>query len=410
MKFSDVLQYALGNLGRRRSRTLLTASSVAIGIAAIVALLSITQGMQSSIQYELQDGLGMDTLILSQSSDKRMLVLNDTSLLDGIEHVTAVVPVLHRTGVIQVNNTSRQVAIMGIDFEEYGEVYSHLFLAERGSIPVAPENTSVIIGMGLYDPSNNGTILADVGDTMTIINGYQSYDGNVTAVLNEIGSLNIGGMTDGAIYIPVEQARQFFGSDYVSSMIVQIDDYDQATIDGVTQEVRDRFDGQVNIASSLSVMKMVSQVFVTVDLFLICVGVITLMVAGIGIMNIMLMSLIERTREIGTLKALGMKDRTVLTIFLLEAGIIGIIGSVIGAISGFLLAQVISTVIMGSGMLSTLSNSGAYFMSYMEIVPELSLEIFLGAILFGMLVSIIFALYPAWRSSKLSPVEALRHL
>jgi putative ABC transport system permease protein len=116
-------------------------------------------------------------------------------------------------------------------------------------------------------------------------------------------------------------------------------------------------------------------------------------------MNIMIVSLIERTREIGILKALGMKSRTVLTIFLGESVIIGLIGAVIGIILGWSLAVVVARV-LGSGIFG-----GGGF----TVTPLLTPEVLAGALAFGIGVSVIFALYPAWRASKLKPVEALRY-
>jgi putative ABC transport system permease protein len=117
-------------------------------------------------------------------------------------------------------------------------------------------------------------------------------------------------------------------------------------------------------------------------------------------MNIMIVSLIERTREIGILKALGMKSRTVLTIFLGESVIIGLMGAVIGIVAGWFLAIVTASV-LGSGVFG----GGGGFM----ITPLLTPEVLIGALGFGIGVSVIFALYPAWRASKLKPVEALRY-
>ena len=126
-------------------------------------------------------------------------------------------------------------------------------------------------------------------------------------------------------------------------------------------------------------------------------------------MNIMIVSLIERTREIGILKALGMKSRTVLAIFLGESVIIGVIGAIIGIALGWVLANVVATV-LGSGAISVGPGGGAGTGGgLLSITPVLTPLVFLGAFGFGVGVSVIFALYPAWRASKLKPVEALRY-
>ena len=118
-------------------------------------------------------------------------------------------------------------------------------------------------------------------------------------------------------------------------------------------------------------------------------------------MNIMIVSLIERTREIGILKALGMKSRTVLAIFLCESVIIGVIGAIVGIFSGWTLAVVVAGLFSGGGPFG----EGAG----LTITPILAPDVFLLALVFGIGVSVIFALYPAWRASKLKPVEALRY-
>ncbi|NLE06546.1 MAG: ABC transporter permease, partial [Crenarchaeota archaeon] len=115
---------------------------------------------------------------------------------------------------------------------------------------------------------------------------------------------------------------------------------------------------------------------------------------------IMVVSLIERTREIGILKALGMKSRTVLSIFLSESAIIGIIGAVVGIIVGYGLALVVGQV-LGSGLLG---GTGGF-----TLTPVLTPMVLAGSLAFGIGVSVIFALYPAWRASKLKPVDALRY-
>jgi len=136
------------------------------------------------------------------------------------------------------------------------------------------------------------------------------------------------------------------------------------------------------------------------------IAAISLLVAGIGIMNIMIVSLMERTREIGILKALGMKSRTVLLVFLCESVIIGLMGAAIGIGSGWVLANVVAMVFHGGGVFMGNQAAGTGGIS---ITPVLTPTVFLGALVFGVGVSVIFALYPAWRASKLKPVEALRY-
>jgi putative ABC transport system permease protein len=138
----------------------------------------------------------------------------------------------------------------------------------------------------------------------------------------------------------------------------------------------------------------------------------SLVVAGVGIMNIMIVSLIERTREIGILKGLGMHSRTVMGVFLSEAMMVGLLGGIFGIIAGIVAGNLIGTGLAHmdfSGGFSGMSSSGSNFSGLPAITPVVTPELVIGALAFGVIVSAIFGLYPAWRASKLRPVDALRY-
>jgi putative ABC transport system permease protein len=192
---------------------------------------------------------------------------------------------------------------------------------------------------------------------------------------------------------------------------VKLKNSDQATIDRVSEQITDAFNGEVSVISSTAVLALLGSIFSIIQLFLVGIAAISLLVAGIGIMNIMIVSLIERTREIGILKALGMKSRTVLTIFLGESVIIGLIGAVLGIGLGWVLANVVAIIFSGGGPFAGIGGGQAAGVGAggMDIIPVLTPTVLVGALGFGIGVSVIFALYPAWRASKLKPVEALRY-
>jgi putative ABC transport system permease protein len=127
-------------------------------------------------------------------------------------------------------------------------------------------------------------------------------------VLEEIGGLSLTGPSDYAVYIPIGQAQSFFGTDEYDRIVVKLANEDDATIEYVSEAIEEAFDGQASVTSSTAVLKIISNVFSTIELFLAGIAAISLLVAGVGIMNIMIVSLMERTREIGILKALGMKS------------------------------------------------------------------------------------------------------
>jgi len=437
MKSRDVFSYSFSAIKLRKLRAALTILGVLVGIAAIVALLSITTGLQSTITEQLNKGLSADTLIVTAGSSGGLgggggggfgggggglggggsstfkLLFNNTDDID--KNVTGVVTsfaLIQEPGYIQVgDNAPRTIngGITGVNFSQYAELYSSTFVAARGSIPLNPADDEIVIGARVSDPRLNGTTLVNVGDTITITwpNSTQipivnaTYTARVSAVLERIGGFSVGGPADSGVYVPVSQAQSFFGTDQASEIIVKLKDSDNATITAATKDLENLFGNQVNVVSSTAVLSLLSTIFGTVTLFLGGIAAISLLVAGIGIMNIMIVSLIERTREIGILKALGMKSRTVLSIFLAESVIIGLIGAIAGIITGWILANVVSLFIGRGGLIG---GGGA-----LTITPLLSPEVLLGALGFGIGVSVIFALYPAWRASKLKPVDALRY-
>jgi putative ABC transport system permease protein len=437
MKTIDIFGYSFNAIKLRKLRAALTTLGVIIGIAAIVALLSITQGLQATITNSLQQGLSTNTLIVtpgvsalgqatsgggggaggqginlggsSTSNSGFNLYVNYTDQINALSpDIEGSFAVIQRTGYVDAGGVNSSVTIYGVDFNQYAQQYSKTFVAASGTIPLSPTNNETVVGTRVNDPGQNGTLLFSVGDdinlvwtnatTLPIVN--ETYTAQVSGVLQKIGGFGIGGPSDNGVYIPISKAESFFGTDQCDMIIVQLKSSDNATITNISKAITDHFGGQVTVISSTAVLSLLSTVFGTIQLFLGGIAAISLLVAGIGIMNIMIVSLIERTREIGILKALGMKSRTVLTIFLGESVIIGLIGAVIGIVLGWILANVTASV-LGSG---AFGGGGGF-----SITPLLTPEVLLGALAFGVGVSVIFALYPAWRASKLKPVEALRY-
>jgi len=426
MKSRDVFSYSFSAIRLRKLRAGLTTLGVVIGIAAIVALLSITQGLQDTITRQLQTGFATNTLIVSSGRGAGVSVMgggdsgfklfvNDTQTINKIENVSMSIAIIQRVCYVQFGGKNRTTTIVGVDFDKYASIYSSTFVAESGDIPQSPGNDTVVVGKRVSDPWKNGTLFCNVNDDVAVIwtnatarpPKNETYTGHVSAVLQEVGGFGIG-PSDSAVYIPISKAESFFGTDECDMIIVKLVKDDTATIDSASKAIKDAFSNEVSVTSATAVLNILSSVFSIIELFLGGIAAISLLVAGIGIMNIMIVSLMERTREIGILKALGMKSRTVLLVFLCESVIIGLMGAVIGIGSGWVLANVVAIVFHGGGGAFMGGNQVAGT-SRMTITPVLTPTVFLGALVFGVGVSVVFALYPAWRASKLKPVEALRY-
>jgi putative ABC transport system permease protein len=441
MKSRDIFSYSFSAIKLRKLRASLTILGVVIGIAAIVALLGITQGVTNTIQTQLSQGLATDTLIVSTNtgglggggefgggggpggngggiggggvaSSNFKLFINYTNDLNSTldPGIVSSFAVITQSGYLQVGDNVRQVdTITGVDFAAFESVYGTTFKAETGEISLNSSDNSnnIVVGARVSDPRLNGTKFVNAGDNVDLIwtNVTQltftneTYSGQVSAVLQRIGGFSLVGPSDRGVYIPLSKAESFFGTNEASLIIVKLKNSNNATIDSATKAITGYFKNQVTVISPNSVVNLLTSIINILGLFVAGIAGISLLVAGIGIMNIMIVSLIERTREIGILKALGMKSRTVLLIFLAESAIIGLIGGILGIIGGWGLARVMAVVVermfsLGSGL---------------TLTPVFTPEVILGALAFGIGVSIVFALYPAWRASKLKPVDALRY-
>jgi putative ABC transport system permease protein len=180
----------------------------------------------------------------------------------------------------------------------------------------------------------------------------------------------------------------------------------------LTQNIEDAFDGLVTVTQPAALLGVMDQMLGLLNVFLAGIAGISLVVAGVGIMNIMIVSLIERTREIGILKGLGMHSRTVLGIFLSEAMMVGLLGGIFGVLAGVVVGNLIGTGLSSMNFSSGLGGMSSFrggFSGLPAITPIVSPDLIIGALAFGVIVAAVFGLYPAWRASKLRPVDALRY-
>ncbi len=429
MNVKDVFSYAFSAIRLRKLRAALTTLGVIIGIAAIVALLSITTGLQTTITGQIERSLAADTLIVVPGSSglgggggggfggglggggasNVPMYVNYTTTINSLSpDIVGSLAIIQETGYVQNGSGFiRQGTAIGVDFQHYASFYPTTFVAASGTIPTNTSDNDIVIGARVADPRLNGTRFIQANDdvNLTWTNNTivpfknETYLAHVSGVLGVVGGFGIGGPSDTDVYMPLSQAENFFGTDEASMIIVKLRSSDPNVVNATSTAITKYFGNQVSVISSNVVTSLLTTIFSTISLFLGGIAAISLLVAGIGIMNIMIVSLIERTREIGILKALGMKSRTVLFIFLTESVIIGLIGAIIGIISGWVLANIVSLFLGRGGIIG----------SAITITPVLSPEVILGALAFGVGVSVVFALYPAWRASRLKPVEALRY-
>lgn len=420
MKYLDILTMSFNSLTHRKLRSWLTVLGIVVGVAAVVGLISIGQGLQQSVQSQLS-GLGANLITVSlgfqragggfgfggeqrSTLSSSNLTQTDVRIIKSTPGVLYVNGIVNgRTDVTYASQTA-SLSVQGVDTSVWKYMVTTKLDSGRylstGDEYVAVIGYSVAHGLFKHDILLNSPIVIG-GHTFRVIGILQA------------GTSAFGG-GESTIYIPAENARTVINnldlqSNQFSSISVQTAAnadvqtvVDQLTTSlmltrHVTNSTRD-----FSVTSALSLQQSVSSVTSTITYFLAGIAGISLLVGGIGIANTMFMSVVERTRQIGVLKSLGTTNNEVMKLFLTESGLLGLIGGVIGAIFGIILSFLISELGGGGIGLFRPRTSGG-------LTTVVSPEVLLLAILFSVFIGGISGLLPARRASKLEPVEALRY-
>jgi putative ABC transport system permease protein len=306
------------------------------------------------------------------------------------------------------------LTVGAVNFTEMKDMLPLRFRLSNGTFPEHGENNSIILGCKASIV--NETVIASVGDNVSLTikkDNYVFYNGTFTVagVLEKGGTSGITNF-DYWAFIPIETALETFLKDKPNPyQIILVKVSDPKYSESVAKEIEKRFPPYtVTVFVPSALMRQVDNVLNIVQMFLVAIGSISLLVAGVGIMNIMTVSVMERTHEIGILKAIGMKRRTVLGMFLAEAVLIGVTGGLIGIFAGYGfsygLAQVLSNFIQQQ---QGTPITQAPETQRIKLTAAFSPEWTVIAFIFAIIICIIFGLYPARKASKLNPVEALRY-
>jgi len=416
VKARSILSLAWTNMSRRRLRTALTTLGIIVGIMAMVSISSLSSGFEEEITGQLTEGLDADLITVMPSgglfgSGLSYLLENESDYIANISGVVATMPQMQRSVTLyNTTNDTLSTYLIGVNYDEFWQIYSHKINFAEGGIPNPQKNNTGILGYTTTEYTHTGE---NITAQILIRTGMGFTPKNVTftvsGVLEEAG---FSGLTplDRAFFVPLNTTKTLFNTEAIDSITVKISDPDQAN--EIADKIRDFYEDQVLVLVPSSIISMIQNIFTLIEVFLLGIAAIALLVAGIAILNIMLVTVMERTREIGIMKALGAKNRTILGQFLSEAALLGFLGGIFGIIFGWLLAFAMGQFLPGLFSNGFGQEYGMGFQSQQftfTLVPHLSLETILITIAFGVLVSVIFAIYPARKAAKLDPVQALRY-
>ena len=400
-----VIATALISLGANKLRAGLTLLGIVIGVAAFITLMAIGRGTQEQITSRIES-LGSNLLFVTAAfsiDGSSALTLEDAeALLDPVfaPAIAAVSPEINTSGQIVYGrlNTGGQIIGVAPSYESVrlspvasGQFISQQHLDNRSTVAVLGSQISQDL-FGLRDP---------VGQAIRI-SGRRFW---VIGVLESKGGTGFGSV-DSQVLVPITTAyyrlssqRTLQGGVSVQTITAQV--VDAESMDEATRQIetlirlRHRITGESDftIVSQQEVIETLEETTETFVIFLGAIAGISLLVGGIGIMNIMLVSVTERTREIGIRKAVGAKRRDILFQFMSEATILSIGGGGVGVLLGLVLSNVLDGVTLGNQAFETVTNGD---------IPVLALIV-------SAAIGLFFGIYPAVRASRLHPIEALRY-
>lgn len=386
MRLLGTAALALNRIWATKVRSLLTMLGVVIGVAAIVALTSIVDGASQGINKSLAT-LGTNQLNITAMAPDALTEL-DANALAELENVSVMFVQSQNEGTIATGDTRVNARLVGVSSEYFQAVKPEIALGSYlSSSSFAQTAKDVVFGA---DAANDVGLTADMLGQTVKLNGQ---DFRLVGVLDDQAGFG----TSGRVYVTLDSARKLFSQyPYVSSIVIQANtpeqvDALQLTADGL---LRERYglgadtEARYTITNQASLIAAVSSITDTLGLLLTGIAAISLIVGGIGIMNIMLVSVRERTREIGVRRAIGAKQSNILTQFLIEAIVLSLVGGVIGLILGEI---------------------AAFFLAILgDWVFAIKLDTVLLALGFSLLVGVVFGVWPARTAAKLEPIDALR--
>lgn len=389
------------NLSRRKLRVGLTIAGITVGVSLILVLLSLVAGIDAQVRTSIRALGGADIIVYNSTitNSREAFLLGSSAVLNestaetiaNFPSVYAVSPQL--TEVVIVNGTLAPV--WGIDVKTFNKTAGGLNIID-GKMIGENENNTAVLGKSLFDLFN-----MSIGQSVFIQARPPHQNNNVT--LTVVGVYETGiFLADRGLYIPLAVAQNLTDSfDFVTSILVKADSPDN--VEAVSSEIASLFP-DMRVVTLSNVVAQASQLLNTLTMFFGTLGIVALVAGSFGVVNTMVISVIERTREIGTLKAIGAKNSTVLKIFILEAFLLGCLGGgigiLVGGVSSFFISEfsirILPAVPMGQRITANVS-------------PMLTPSNIILSFALGLATGVLAGIYPAWQAARMKPVEALRH-
>jgi len=391
---ADYFLMAVNNIRHRKLRSWLTVIGIIIGVAAIISLVTVSRSLESTIESQFEQ-FGANRIIISPKGFQgpgtvsEGLTTKDVRTIERISGFKYVVPAIFISTEVKYKKEVGFTLINGIPSENFEEFFldSNSQLKEGRFIEPGDRFEAVVGSRVVEDMFDNPLKL---GSKIEI----RGREFEIVGILEEIGN----SQDDNQINIPLETAREIFNKpDDVDGIIAQVKSPDDIPLlqERIERELeRDRHDTNFQVVTATQILEQIGEVLGVIQFVLVGIAAISLIVGGIGIMNSMYTSVLERTKEIGIMKAIGAKNSDIFQIFLIESGLIGLVGGLFGTLLGTGIALIIGQLSKNSGFL---------------LIVKIEALVLIFGLLFAFFVGVISGVLPAVQASKLRPADALRY-
>jgi len=410
----DLIVLSFSALRERKLRAALTVAMVVIGVGLITALNGMAAGMFQYMVGQFST-LGANVIIVMPASSSFRMTEPVRITLERLPNVKDAVLFIQQTAKIESGGKTKASLVVGIDQTRLPLIFPAMEL-DRGNFVPPHDSIGILLGNRVANPPDMSVPFAGYGQSVTVEYSYLEGQKMMTAKRSFRVEGILTYMGASAMFIPVDQmasislaaANSLFkrGGGYDGLFVIA---NSQDLVEEIMKQIRNIYGTSVQTLSAKSIIQIVQNVLSMFQLFMGSIAAVSLVVASVGILAGLYTSVMERTREIGVLKALGFKNWMILMLFLNEAVLIGVIGGAIGNAVGVVLGYgmaVVAGQARGSLTQQIPIEYGPGTISY--IAPIFRLDAFITVWLFSVALSIFAGVYPAWRASRLDPVVALR--
>lgn len=388
MRISKLIRISLASVWSNKMRSFLTMLGIIIGISSVSILVGIGEGTKKQVTEQIES-LGTNLITVSITGNRTKAITNEElEELKTKPGIKEIAPALSQGNVNVKAGTTSKTTTLEASTANYADIRKLAVASGRFINDNDDENRYKVAVIGSETATNLFSTTNVVGKTMYI----SGIEFKIIGVLQSQGT-SATGSSDDRVIIPLQTAQRLLQTTTVKTFYAEATDKDSVSEakSYLTLFLNKKYDNNTNsyrIMDQTSLLETASSTTSSLTTMLGGIAAISLVVGGIGIMNIMLVSVIERTREIGIRKAIGAKRGVILTQFLIEAATISTLGGIFGVLIGFL---------------------GAYVaQNFFNLSVSISNNIVIGAFIFSFLVGVVFGIYPANKASKLNPIDALR--